>query len=144
MPSPNWREECAVFGAWNDPEASQMAYLGLYAQQHRGQESTGIVSLHEEHHIIRKGLGLVGDVYQAEHLEHLKGNAALGHVRYSTTGRNFLENAQPLTATLKNGPIAIAHNGNIVNTKALKKQLIDEGAIFQGSNDTECLLHLLA
>lgn len=140
----SWREECAVFGVWNDTEAARMAYLGLYAQQHRGQESTGIVTLDEGHHHHHKGLGLVGDVYQEEHLVLLKGKAALGHNRYSTTGGNLLTNAQPLTANLMSGPVALAHNGNIVNTAGIREELISKGAIFQGTNDTEVILHMLA
>lgn len=140
----SWKEECAVFGIWGDPEASRMTYLGLYALQHRGQESTGIVSLHDGHHIHHKGLGLVGDVYSEEDLQRLEGHAAIGHNRYSTTGANFLSNAQPLAVTLSNGPVAVAHNGNIVNAQAIREQLITKGAIFQGTSDTEVILHLLA
>jgi amidophosphoribosyltransferase len=142
----SWREECAVFGVWGDPEASRMTYLGLYAQQHRGQESTGIVSLDGGHggHHIHKGLGLVGDVFQEENLLALKGHAAIGHNRYSTTGGNLLTNAQPLTANLMTGPVALAHNGNIVNSDPLREELISKGAIFQGTNDTEIILHLLS
>lgn len=140
----HWHDECAVFGAWNDNEASRMTYLGLYAQQHRGQESAGIVSLNKQQHICHKGLGLVGKVFEEDDLQRLKGRTAIGHVRYSTTGGNLLENAQPLTARLINGPVAIAHNGNIVNAKQLRDEMITNGAIFQGSNDTEVLLHMLA
>lgn len=141
----SWKEECAVFGVWGDPEASRIGFLGLYAQQHRGQESAGLVSLDEHgHHVIDKGMGLVGDVFKEDNLKRLKGEALIGHVRYSTTGRNLLENAQPLTAQLFNGPIAIAHNGNLVNSDALRGMLKKEGSIFQCSTDTECLLHLLA
>ena len=140
----SWREECAVFGIWGDPEASRMTYLGLYAQQHRGQESTGIVSLNNSQHIHHKGLGLVGDVFQEENLNALIGDVAIGHNRYSTTGGNLLTNAQPLTANLFNGPVAVAHNGNIVNSRPLREELIAKGAIFQGTNDTEILLHLLS
>ncbi|MBC86503.1 MAG: amidophosphoribosyltransferase [Bdellovibrionaceae bacterium] len=140
----HWKEECAVFGAFNDPEAARMTYLGLYALQHRGQESTGIVANNEGQHLAHKGLGLVGDVYTEEDLLRLKGNMALGHVRYSTTGQNLLENAQPLTAVLSSGPLALAHNGNIVNSSQLRQQMIHQGAIFQGSNDTEILLHMIA
>ena len=140
----SWREECGVFGVWGDTEASRLTYLGLYAQQHRGQESCGIVSLDQEQHIIHKGLGLVGEVFQSSDLERLTGAAAIGHVRYSTTGENQLTNAQPLTAQLMNGPIAFAHNGNIVNSNILRSKLIKDGAIFQGTNDSEILLHLLA
>ena len=138
----HWRDECGVFGCWQDPEAGRMAYLGLYAQQHRGQESAGIVTLDEGRHIIHKNMGLVGDVFTEEDLVRLNGEASIGHVRYSTTGDSLAINAQPVTATLQNGPVAIAHNGNIVNAKKLKKELISDGAIFQGTSDTECLLHL--
>lgn len=139
-----FREECAVFGIWNHAEASRMTYLGLYAMQHRGQESAGIVTLNSGEHLIHKGLGLVGDVFSDEELTRLQGKAAVGHVRYSTTGQNLLANAQPLTAELLRGPVAIAHNGNIVNHKSLKSQLRSQGAIFQGTNDTEIVLHLLS
>lgn len=139
-----WREECGVFGIWNHDEAARLAYLGLYAQQHRGQESAGVVSLHEGEHIHHKGLGLVGDVFKEDDLERLKGRGAVGHVRYSTTGNNLLTNAQPLTAQLLNGPVALAHNGNFVNSAPLREKLKQSGAIFSGTNDTECVLHLLS
>ncbi len=140
-----WKEECGVFGIWNHEEASRLAYLGLFAMQHRGQESAGITSLTDSgqqlHH---KGLGLVGDVFGEEELARLEGHHAIGHVRYSTTGQNLLTNAQPLSANLLSGPVAVAHNGNIVNTQMLKKDLQTQGAIFQGTNDTEILLHLIS
>lgn len=142
--SPSWREECAVFGAWGDPEASRMTYLGLYAQQHRGQESSGIVSLHEGQQIVHKGMGLVGDVFSEADLVRLSGKAAVGHNRYSTTGASLQYNIQPLSAHLLNGPLALAHNGNFVNANELRDGLKKQGAIFQGTNDTECLLHMLA
>lgn len=140
----SFKEECAVFGIWNHPEASQMAYLGLYAMQHRGQESAGIVSLENGKHKHHKGLGLVGDVFSEAILSQIKGQAAIGHVRYSTTGQNLISNAQPLTAELYKGPVAIAHNGNIVNYERLKKELSYTGAIFQATSDTEILLHLIS
>jgi amidophosphoribosyltransferase len=140
----SWREECAVFGAWGDPEASRMTYLGLYAQQHRGQESSGIVSLDGDMHIVHKGMGLVGDVFQESDLIRLSGSAAIGHNRYSTTGASLQYNIQPLSAHLMHGPVALAHNGNIVNADQLREELKTQGAIFQGTNDTECLLHMLA
>jgi len=139
-----WREECAVVGVWNHEEASRLAYLGLFAMQHRGQESAGVVSLHEEHHIHHKGLGLVGDVFSEGDLIRLQGLAAIGHARYSTTGQNLLTNAQPITAQLLNGPLAVAHNGNIINAHELREQLQKEGSIFHGTNDTEVLMHLLS
>jgi amidophosphoribosyltransferase len=140
----SWHDECGVFGIWNHPEASRLAYLGLFAIQHRGQESAGIVSLRGKDHIHHKGLGLVGDIFDSKSLDRLEGRAAIGHVRYSTTGQNLLTNAQPLTAQLLNGPIAIAHNGNLVNAKTLRDELQKEGSIFQGTNDTETILHLLS
>ncbi len=140
----HWHDECGVFGAWQDPEAARMTYLGLYAQQHRGQESAGIVSLKGSEHLSHRGCGLVGEVFTESVLEHLEGSAAIGHVRYSTTGLNEQINIQPLMAQLLNGPVALAHNGNIVNSHILRRELKEQGAIFQGTNDTECLLHLLA
>lgn len=139
-----WREECAVVGVWNHEEASRLAYLGLFAMQHRGQESAGVVSLFEGQHIHHKGLGLVGDVFSEIDLVRLQGRGAIGHVRYSTTGQNLLTNAQPLTAQLYNGPIAVAHNGNIINAQEVRQRLQADGSIFHGTTDTEALLHLLA
>lgn len=139
-----WKEECGVFGIWNHPEAARLAYLGLYAMQHRGQESAGIVSLHQKNHIHHIGLGLVGDVFKDADLERLQGSAGIGHVRYSTTGQNLLTNAQPLVAQLLNGPVAVAHNGNIVNNEVLRQELKKQGSIFHGTNDTEIILHLLS
>lgn len=140
----SWREECGVFGIWNHEEAARLAYLGLYAMQHRGQESAGIVALHNGDHLHHKGLGLVGDVFTEPDLLRLEGRHCIGHVRYSTTGQNLLTNAQPLTAQLLNGPIAVAHNGNIVNNQLLRDELKRQGSIFHGTNDTEIILHLLS
>ncbi len=141
----HWHDECAIFGIWDNDEASRLVYLGLYAQQHRGQESAGIVSLKDDgRHVHHKGLGLVADVFDEAGLDRLKGRTAIGHTRYSTTGSNLLSNAQPLTAQLMSGPIALAHNGNIVNGEILREDLKTKGSIFQGTNDTECILHLLA
>lgn len=139
-----WHDECAVFGAWGDPEAGRMTYLGLYAQQHRGQESAGIVTTNEGVHITRKGPGLVGAVFNESDLIQLQGSGGIGHVRYSTSGGSHHSNVQPLTANLFNGPVALAHNGNIVNGSVLRDELKAQGAIFQSTSDTECLLHLLA
>jgi amidophosphoribosyltransferase len=140
-----WKEECGVFGIWNHQEASRLTYLGLFAMQHRGQESAGISSLMENGEMLHhKGLGLAGDVFGEEELGRLEGRSAIGHVRYSTTGQNLLINAQPLSANLMSGPVSIAHNGNIVNTQSLKKDLQSQGAIFQATSDTEILLHLIS
>jgi len=139
-----WHDECALFGIWDSDEASRIAYLGLYAQQHRGQEASGMVTLNENVQIEHKGLGLVADVFRESDLDRLKGRAAIGHCRYSTAGQNLLANAQPLTALMMTGPLAVAHNGNFVNADELRKQLKETGSIFQGTSDTECLLHLLA
>ena len=140
----SWREECGVIGVWNHEEASRLCYLGLYAMQHRGQESAGIVTLSDKNHLVHKGIGLVSEVFTDQSLESLRGEAGIGHVRYSTTGVNQLANAQPLTASLLNGPVAIAHNGNIVNAHKLRSMLQEKGAIFQGTNDTESVLHMIS
>ncbi len=140
----SFKEECGVFGIWNHPEASRLSYLGLYAMQHRGQESAGIVTLSQGEHLIHKNVGLVSDVFNETDLLKLKGPAAIGHVRYATTGGNSVSNVQPLTSNLLTGPVAIAHNGNIVNSSILREALQREGAIFQGTNDTEIILHLLS
>ena len=139
-----WHDECGVFGIWNHPQAARLTYLGLYAIQHRGQESAGIVTLEGQSHHVKRGLGLVGEVFDEPTLSQLPGSAAVGHVRYSTTGMNSLSNAQPLAAQLFGGPLALAHNGNIVNAEPLKQDLRARGSIFQGTNDTEVLLHMIA
>ena len=144
-----WKDECGVFGIWGHSESARLTYLGLYAMQHRGQESAGIVTLDttlqgRSPHRIHKALGLVADVFAEQDLVKLTGSAAIGHVRYSTTGENLISNAQPLTSELFNGPVAVAHNGNIVNGSILKEALQRDGSIFQATSDTEILLHLLA
>ena len=100
MSKNSWKEECAVMGVWNHEEAARLVYLGLYAMQHRGQESAGIVSLQNDQHLVHKGLGLVGEVFSEEDLTELKGHSSIGHTRYATTGQNLLANAQPLCAGL--------------------------------------------
>ncbi len=140
-----WRDECGVFAIWNHPQAAQISYLGLFSMQHRGQESAGLATLSDNgQHFQHKGLGLVSEVFNEKNLATLPGRSAVGHVRYSTTGQNLLANAQPLTALLMNGPVAIAHNGNIVNHQNLRQSLQGAGAIFHGTSDTEILLHLLS
>ena len=140
-----WKDECGVFGIWNHPEAARLTYLGLYAMQHRGQESAGIVALDDKgRHTHLKGLGLVQDVFSEESFSGLPGAHSIGHVRYSTTGGNFIGNAQPLTAQLLSGPLGVAHNGNIVNAEPLRTRLKGLGSIFHGTNDTETILHMVA
>lgn len=139
------REECGVFGIYGHPDAAKLTYLGLYSLQHRGQESTGIVSADGEHLRRHVGMGLVGDVYRDPAiLESLTGPIAIGHNRYSTTGGSFLQNAQPLHAIINTGEIAAAHNGNLINYPALRDRLQKEGAILQSTSDTEVILHLAA
>lgn len=138
-----------MFGVWNcgnDEAAARLAYLSLYAMQHRGQEACGIVTLdtNKKVHHIFKGLGLVGDVFNDKNLLTLHGDSAIGHVRYSTAGENTPNNTQPLTSNLLNGPVALAHNGNIVNQDLLREALKKQGAIFQGTNDSEVFMHLIA
>ena len=140
----SWNDKCAVFGIWNDPEAARMTYLGLYAQQHRGQESAGIVSFEGEKQYVHRGVGLVGEVFTEPALQKLKGLSAVGHTRYSTQGKDQRKNIQPLTAEVLNEKLSIAHNGNIVNFPVLKKELASKGCVFHGTSDTECIIHLLA
>jgi len=140
-------EECAVVGIWNHEEAANLAYLSLYAQQHRGQEGAGVISLETQPSAkfhIHKGLGLVSDVFNDFDFLRLRGRHSIGHVRYSTAGTHKLANVQPLYATISRGPVAIAHNGSIVNADELRAELIKEGAIFSTDSDTEIFLHLLA
>jgi amidophosphoribosyltransferase len=141
---PDWREECAVFGIWGPDDAAQLAYLGLHALQHRGQESTGIAAVEGGAFHVEKGLGLVADFFTPERLAALPGRAAIGHNRYSTTGSLTRENAQPLTGVCRGGPLAVAHNGNLVNTVEVRRELEAAGAVFQTTLDTELFLHLMA
>ena len=140
-----FNDKCAVAGVWNHPSASFLTYLSLYALQHRGQEGAGIVSLHEGEHLYHKDQGLVGSIFTKEKLEKLKGSAAIGHTRYSTTGLDELKNIQPFTKELRQGPLSVAHNGNIVNYPHLKKQFLEKKGVFtEGNSDTECLFPLIA
>jgi amidophosphoribosyltransferase len=137
-------ESCGVFGVFNHPQASWLTFLGLYALQHRGEESAGIVSYDGEIMYSHKDMGLVGDVFNEDILKNLKGNKAIGHVRYSTTGASLMKNAQPLVVDYARGSIAIAHNGNLVNAYNLRKELENKGSIFQTTNDSEIIIHLMA
>ncbi len=139
------REECGVFGIFGHPEAAAITALGLHALQHRGQEAAGIVSFDGKRFHSERRLGLVGDAFsRREVIERLPGNAAIGHVRYSTTGETILRNVQPLFAELNAGGFAIGHNGNLTNGLTLRRQLVREGAIMQSTTDTEVILHLVA
>ncbi len=140
------REECGVFGIWGNPDAAAMTTLGLHALQHRGQEAAGICAYDGHQFNLERRLGLVGDHFTKERtLSRLAGPAAIGHVRYSTTGGSTaLRNVQPMFAELASGGFAIAHNGNLTNGMTLRRELIRSGAIFQSTSDTEVLLHLVA
>jgi amidophosphoribosyltransferase len=138
------REECGVFGIFGHPESANLTYLGLYALQHRGQESAGIAASDGAQVRISKSMGHVADAFSEKTLEKLPGNIAIGHVRYSTAGDSKVDNAQPILIECAHGQIAIAHNGNLVNAGELKDELGRHGAIFQTSTDTEVILHLYA
>ncbi len=139
-----FHDECGLFGVWNHAEASNVVYLGLYALQHRGQESAGIASTDGRAFQMEKAMGWVADAFSRERLKRLPGHRAIGHVRYSTAGTSSLRNAQPITANTAHGPVAIAHNGNLVNAEELRAELEKDGAVFQSNSDTEVILHLLA
>ena len=144
-------DECGVFGIWNAPDAGALTALGLHALQHRGQESTGIVSYDADAQLdasrfhSHKGMGLVGDVFgDARIIAGLPGHAAVGHNRYATTGATLLRNVQPLFAEFEFGGLAVAHNGNLTNARTLRRTLIRRGCIFQSTTDSEVFIHLIA
>jgi amidophosphoribosyltransferase len=137
-------EECGVFGIVNHPEAARIAYLGIYALQHRGQESAGIASSDGQKLFLEKGMGYVADVFDGSRLERLHGDSALGHVRYSTAGESAARNAQPILIDCWRGPVALAHNGNLTNAVQLRHELERDGAIFHSTSDSEVILHLLS
>ena len=136
------RESCGIFAISDHPEAAKMTYFGLYALQHRGQESSGIAVVKDDGIIAHKGMGLVPDVFDTAHLDLLEGCSGIGHVRYSTTGSSILTNAQPFVVRHRKKSYAVAHNGNIVNAYELRRELEEAGSIFQTTMDTEILLHL--
>jgi len=136
------REACGLFGISQHPDAATLAYFGIYALQHRGQESAGIAVSKDFEIQAHKGMGLVSDVFKRPILEGLKGNCAIGHVRYSTTGSSVISNAQPFVVRHKKKTYAVAHNGNLVNAHTLKNELEDAGSIFQSTMDSEVFLHL--
>jgi len=139
-----FHEECAVMGVYGHPEAANMVYLGLYALQHRGQESCGIVTSDGKGLISHRQMGLVADVFKEDVIKRLEGQSAIGHNRYSTTGQSHLKNAQPFVVEYSQGPIAISHNGNLVNGELLREELERSGSIFQSTTDTEVIIHLIA
>lgn len=139
-----WHEECAIFGVYGSLEAANLTYLGLYALQHRGQESSGIVSsdgrgLHQE-----IAMGLVAEIFTEERLKRLPGHIAIGHNRYSTSGSSLLKNAQPFVVEYAEGALALAHNGNLVNALQIRRRLEKEGSLFRSTTDSEVIVHLIA
>lgn len=142
-----FNDECGLLGVWGVPEAANIAYLGIYAQQHRGQEGAGVVALDRNNNrafSIHRGLGLVSDVFLDFDFTKLSGDCAIGHVRYTTAGGHRLSNVQPFFGETAIGNVAVAHNGNLINIESLKRDLITKGAIFNSTSDTEVILHLLA
>ena len=139
-----FKDECGVFGIFGHPEASNMTYLGLYALQHRGQESAGIAASDGDRVRISRAMGYVADTFDSRTLGELPGSLAIGHVRYSTAGDSALANAQPILIECGHGQIALCHNGNLVNARELREELVRQGSIFQSGSDTEVILHLYA
>ncbi len=135
---------CGIFGIYGHKDAARITYLGLYALQHRGEEGAGIIVYDGKRIRSHKGMGLVGDIFGQEKLKTLKGDFAIGHNRYSTTGSSLLKNVQPFLANFKKSPIVVAHNGNFTNTAKLHEQLEKNGSIFQTTMDSEIIVHLLA
>jgi amidophosphoribosyltransferase len=144
IPLDKFRDECGVVAVYAHPEANTLAYLGLHAQQHRGQESAGIAASDGKHLSLHKSMGLVADIFGADALSRVPGSLAIGHTRYSTAGDSAVANAQPIMVACNKGQIALAHNGNIVNAINIRQRLEQAGSIFQTSSDTEVVLHLIA
>ena len=143
-PNPYPKHYCGVFGIYGHPNAAELTYYGLYALQHRGQESAGVVTCDTKRFYVHKGMGLVSQIFNGNVLHQLIGSMGIGHTRYSTTGSSHLSNAQPLTVDCARGQIAIAHNGNLTNAAALREELEAKGSIFQTTVDSEIILHLMA
>ena len=140
----HFHDHCGVFGVFGHPEAAKLAYLGIYALQHRGQESAGIASADGSDVHIYKSLGHVQEIFTPEAMQHLPGLAAIAHTRYSTAGDNVLINAQPIVIDCKKGKLALGHNGNLTNALELRRKLENRGSIFQTTSDTEVIVHLIA
>jgi amidophosphoribosyltransferase len=141
------KEKCGVFGVWGHPQSARLSYLGLYAQQHRGQESAGIAVSDGEVLSAETGMGLVAEIFNTEsinHLDHLGGKGAIGHNRYSTAGGSLACNAQPLLESYIGGQVAVAHNGNLINNLAMRRRFEEAGHLFHTTSDTEVIIHLLA
>ena len=139
-----FKDECGVFGVCDSEDAANIAYLGLYALQHRGQESAGIATLQDDRILVEREMGYVADVFNEERLGRLPGRTAMGHVRYSTAGASLLANAQPIVFATGRGPLALAHNGNLVNAREIRAALEESGALFTTTSDSEVILHLVA
>src|ERR1035438_10230626 len=144
IPSDKLREECGVVAIYGHPEASKLAYLSLYALQHRGQESAGVAASNGEQLQLYKAMGLGSDIFTADALARVPGSLAIGHTRYSTAGDSALLNAQPIMVECNKGKIALAHNGNITNAHEIRSHLEQMGSIFQTTSDTEVIVHLIA
>src|SRR5690348_6148399 len=134
---------CGIFAVSEHPDAAELTKLGLFALQHRGQESAGIVTAQKGELLAHVGMGLVSEVFNQKQLEGLTGRTGIGHVRYATTGASHLKNAQPLVFKTLHGPVAIAHNGNLTNALEMRVKLEKRGAIFQSSTDSEVIVHLM-
>lgn len=139
-----FKDECGIFGIYGHPEAANLTYLGLYALQHRGQEGAGIVSSDGNKLHSHREMGLVADIFGEDVIRKLPGNSAIGHVRYSTAGESHLKNVQPILVDYARGPLAVAHNGNLVNASIIRDELEAHGSIFQSTTDTEVIVHLIA
>src|SRR5512135_2937596 len=145
FPEDKFHDECGVFGVFNHPEAANLVYLGLYALQLRGQEGAGIVAAEGRKLSQERGLGLVSDIFSEERIRKLKGTSAIGHNRYSTTGASqVLDNVQPILVNYALGSVAVAHNGNLTNYRAVKDELEAYGSIFHTTIDSELIVHLIA
>jgi amidophosphoribosyltransferase len=142
--SDRFHDECGVFGVFGEGEAANLTYLGLHSQQHRGQESAGIVTGERGQLFVHRGLGLVQDVFTEPVLKRLPGDRAIGHVRYSTAGGSLMKNAQPFAVDYAHGSLAVCHNGNLTNGQELRAELEDDGSIFSSASDTEVVIHLIA
>ncbi|PCJ63310.1 MAG: amidophosphoribosyltransferase [Planctomycetota bacterium] len=138
------KDSCGLFGVFGNSESADLTFLGLYSLQHRGEEAAGIITSNGRNLLSKVGTGLVSEVFSGPVLQEIKGDMAIGHVRYSTTGSSNANNCQPMKVSIKRREVSIAHNGNITNAPSLRKCLDDQGAIFQTSMDTELLIHLLA